>query len=368
MNSKLATRFARAAIVAASCASFAAPAAAGQAFSLTLLRPLAGSTTSQATSGINERGVTVGTSGGAGVRRATAWSTEGAPAEFARPAGSIFSRATGINEQGTAVGAVDTTGAEDLTGLRAVRWRSPTRYEFILPETGYDSDALGINDSGWITGILFTGTTFTAFIASPGGRIDYPAPLANGDTLELLGINRGHEAAGFDASDATTTAVRWTPTRGLEALPMLPGGTTSASAAINDRGVVSGVADDATGTFRAVRWQPDGRIVQLGSLPRAIYSDSQYSINNYGYSTGVTVLEGSDPYDFLSLRATLWTPRGVPVDLNTRIAPATGITLLTAASINDDGRIYGDCVTRSGDRLAYLLTPVGAGDNVHGNR
>lgn len=139
---------------------------------------------------------------------------------------------------------------------------------------------------------------------------------------------------------------------------MLPGGATSASSAINDRGVVSGVADDATGTFRAVRWQPDGRIVQMGSLPRAFYSDSQYSINNRGFSTGVTIFEGSDPNDFLSQRATMWTPSGHPVNLNSRIPPAMGVTLLTAVRINDDGLIYGDCVTTDHRRFAYLLTPV----------
>ena len=342
-----------------SFAAAGAPASAETTYTLTLLRPLAGSSTSQATAGINQHGITVGTSGGEGARRATVWSSRGAPLELARPAGSIFSRATGINEKGTVVGAVDTTGAADLTGLRAVRWTSPQRFTFILPESGFDSDALSINDAGWVAGILFTGTTFTAFIAAPDRRIDYPAPLLNGDSFELLSINRRGEAAGFDANDAVTTAVRWSPTRGLDALMMLPGGTTSASAAINDSGVASGVADDATGTFRAVRWAADGRVVQMGSLPRAIYSDSQYSINNHGYSTGVTIFEGSDPNDFLSLRATLWGPGGRPVNLNSRIPP--GVTLLTAASINDDGLIYGDCVTSGNRRFAYLLTPVVSG-------
>jgi uncharacterized membrane protein len=363
MKSKLASQFAALLVAVATCGG---PVYAETTYRLTLLRPLVGSMTSQATSGINERGMAVGTSGGAGARRATVWSPQGAPTELAQPAGSIFSRATAINEQGTVVGAVDTTGAADLTGLRAVRWLSPRRYSFILPETGFDSDALSINDAGWVAGILFTGTTFTAFIASPERRIDYPAPLQNGDAFELLSINRKGEAAGFDASDVATTAVRWSPTRGLDALAMLPGGSTSASAAINDLGVASGVADDATGTFRAVRWLPDGRVVQLGSLPNAIYSDSQYSINNQGYSTGVTLYDGFDPDNYLSLRATLWTPRGLPIDLNSRIPAAAGVTLLTAASINDDGFIYGDCVTASGGRYAYLLTPVDEGGSSGG--
>jgi hypothetical protein len=355
MKPKAAGRFA---VVLLSLATSGAPALAETAYRLTLLRPLAGSATSQATSGINEHGVSVGTSGAEGTRHATAWTAKGTPSELARPTGSIFSRATGINDLGIAVGAVDTTGASDLTGLRAVRWISARRPSFILPESGFDSDALSISDTGWVVGILFTGTTFTAFIASPNQQINYPAPLLNGDTFELLSVNRRGEAAGFDSSDTATTAVRWSPSRGLESLTMLPGGTTSAASAINDRGVVSGVADDADGTFRAVRWQADGSVVQLGSLPRAIYSDSQYSINNQGFSTGITIFEGSDPNDFLSQRATMWTPGGRPVDLNSLIPQATGVTLLTAAGINSRGLIYGDCVTSDHRRFAYLLTPV----------
>ena len=331
-------------------------------YDLTILRPLAGKTTSAAQFGVNDRGMSVGTSGGQGGRIATLWNRNGAPVALARPSNSIFSRASAINERGVVVGAIDTTGQPDLTGLRAVRWKSPNRYEFILPETGYDSDALSINDEGWVAGILFNGSVFTAFIASPRGHLDYPAPLNNGDAFELLSINRRHEGAGFNASESETTAVRWSTRRGLENLGRLPGGTTSAAASINDRGVVGGVADDATGVFRAVRWDADGRIIELESLRNAIYSDSQMGINNFGFSVGITVFDGSDLDDPLAQRATLWTPGGRAFDLNRLVAPNSGITLLTANGISDTGMIYGDCVDAVGHRFAFLLGPNNRGD------
>jgi uncharacterized membrane protein len=262
-----------------------------------------------------------------------------------------------INDHGDIAGAVDTTGQPDLTGLRAVRWRSPGRYEFVLADNGYDSDALSINEQGWIVGIRFTGTVFNPFVVSPSGRVSFPTPLANGDSFELLSINRNHEAAGFDSSDTATVAVRWTEARGVESLALLPGGTISAAAAINDRGEIGGVADDANGEFRAVRWNARGDIEQLESLDNAIYSDAQLGINNRGFSTGVTIFDGSDPDDYLSQRATLWDPQGEAFNLNDLIRPGSGIVLITANAINDAGEIYGDAVNAKGARVAYLLVP-----------
>ena len=349
-----------AAVIAIVCFGACLTAQTAQAaprYELTILRPIAGEATSAAQFGLNESGSSVGTSGGQGNRRATLWNRNGTPTRLARPSNAIFSRATGINDDGVIVGAVDTTGQPDLSGLRAARWKSPGRYEFVLPDTGYDSDAEFINEDGWIVGILFTGSTFTAYIASPQGRVDYPAPLNNGDTFELLSINRHRQAVGFDAGDSGTTAVRWSNARGLENLGLLRGGTTSAAASINDRGTIGGVADDATGIYRAVRWSHDGTIVELKSLRNAVYSDTQFGINNHDFSVGVTIFDGTDLGDYLSQRATLWNPSGKAFNLNKLIAPGSGVTLLTASGINDSGMIYGDCVDAAGDRFAYLLNP-----------
>lgn len=332
--------------------------AAPPVYDLTILRPLAGNSTSQAQFGVNENASSVGTSGGAGLRFATVWNRAGTPAALARPAIAIFSRATDINNCGAVVGAVDTSGAKDLTGLRATRWSSAGKFKLLLPENGFDSDALSINDSGWVTGIRFNGSTFTPFVLSARGRLLTPAPLAEGDDFELLSINRRNAAAGFDAGEGGTFAVRWSEGVGVENLGLLPGGTFSASAAINDYGMVGGVADDASGTSRAVRWAIDGTIIELESLDKAAYSDSQGGINNRGYSVGVTVFEGANLDDFNSQRATLWTRNGKPFNLNRLIAPRSGYTLLTATGISNSGAIYGDALSAAGTRVAYLLTPV----------
>ena len=325
-------------------------------FELTILKPVPGRETAQAQYGLNLFGSSVGTSGRQGVRRATVWNRSGEPLALAQRRGAIFSRASDINDRNTIVGTMDTTGANDLSGLRAVRWTSPTHFEYLLPETGYYNDAFSINDAEWIVGIQFTGSVYTAFVRRPSGELYWPAPLHAGDDFELLSVNIVHQAAGFDAGEAGPFAVKWSERGGLEKLPLLPGGTVSATASINDWGTVAGVADDAAGALRAVRWYENGKVVALDSLPNAIYSDTQNGINDWGFSVGVTVYAGTDPNDFNSQRATLWDYRGRPYDLNDLITPSA-YTLLTATSINDFGLIFGDAIDSHGARFAYLLAP-----------
>jgi uncharacterized membrane protein len=327
-------------------------------FKLTILGPVRGESTSQAEFGLNSAGTSVGTSGGQGMRRATLWDRNGRARALSQPRNAIFSRAMDINDSGVAVGAVDTSGAEDLTGLRAVRWSSPDHYEFLLRDNGYDSDALGVNDAGWVIGIRFNGLAYNAYVASPQGRVTWPDPLSPADDFELLSVNRSHVAAGFDSNESGPVAVRWSSQKGVEALALLPGGTLSATAAINDWGTIAGVADDSGGNLRAVRWEANGRISALRSLPNAIYSDTQNGINNWGMSVGVTIYAGTDPNDFNSQRATLWSLRGRPIDLNEVIESNSRYTLITAMAINDCGMIFGDSVDEAGNRFAYKLSPV----------
>jgi hypothetical protein len=46
-------------------------------------------------------------------------------------------------------------------------------------------------------------------------------------------------------------------------------------------------------------------------------------------------------------------------DLNTLIPANSGVTLVTAASINDQGVIVGTAVNAQGLEVGYELTPVG---------
>lgn len=117
---------------------------------------------------------------------------------------------------------------------------------------------------------------------------------------------------------------------------------------INDRNEVSGYistvdpepqpGDCFPAGAQAVRWERDGREVELANLPGASFSRA-WAVG----PGGVTVGESGpgqycEPQNATSERAVLW--RGTqPVDLNTTIPAHLGVTLASATSINRWGQI-----------------------------
>ena len=202
-------------------------------------------------------------------------------------------------------------------------------------------------------------------------------------------------------------AVIWGPGEGqIEELLPLPGDTSTAATAINNRGQVvgiSGTCDQAVGRYTAahtVLWEK-GTVTDLGNLG-APWWNTAMAINQRGDVTGFAGVPGGDAdnpilHAFLwtrsdgiqdlgtlpgdatsqangindrgqvvgtscdmagSCRAFLWED-GVMTDLNTLVAPGYAGILTTAQDINDRGEITGrafDPVT--GERPAFLATPA----------
>jgi probable HAF family extracellular repeat protein len=96
----------------------------------------------------------------------------------------------------------------------------------------------------------------------------------------------------------------WSKATGMKDLGVLPGNVGSASLAIDDRGVVTGVSVDATFTPTAFIWQD-----------------------------------------------------GVMSDLNSLVPGGSPLHLATACSINSRGEIIGFAFSSTGDVHGYLLTP-----------
>jgi probable HAF family extracellular repeat protein len=202
-------------------------------------------------------------------------------------------------------------------------------------------------------------------------------------------------------------AVIWGPKDDqIQELPPLPGDTSTAATAINNKGQVvgiSGTCDQAVGRYTAahiVLWEK-GTVTDLGNLG-APWWNTAMAINQRGDVVGFAGVPGGDA-DNPILHAFLWTRRdgiqdlgtlpgdvtsqangmndrgqvvgtscdaagncraflwedGVMTDLNTLVAPGyTGI-LTTAQDINARGEITGrafDPVT--GGRPAFLATPI----------
>ena len=192
-------------------------------------------------------------------------------------------------------------------------------------------------------------------------------------------------------------------------LPPLPGDSTSAATAINDRGQVVGISGDcanAVGGFsarHAVLWDR-GTVVEIANLGGEAWH-TPMDINNRGEVVGfgnpsdvpgatfgiqafywspgsgivpIGVLDGQSTSQALGIngrgqvvgqssgspdgrRAFLWED-GELIDLNDLAEPDYEGILLTAGYINDAGIITGvalDPVT--GDEVAFTATPTGAG-------
>ena len=202
-------------------------------------------------------------------------------------------------------------------------------------------------------------------------------------------------------------AVVWGPgSDQIQELPPLPGDTSGAATAINDRGQVvgiSGTCDQAVGRFtaaHAVLWE-HGSVTDIGNLGGTTWN-TPMAINESGDVVGFASQPGDDP-DNPQLRAFLWTRRGgiqnlgtlpgdvyseahgineqrqvvgtscdaagncrafvwedgVMKDLNALVAPGYTAVLTTAQDIDDRGEITGRAfVPSTGERPAFLATPV----------
>jgi probable HAF family extracellular repeat protein len=293
------------------------------------------------------------------------------------------------------------------------------------------------NDSGLIAGIAQTdtpdplGENWSCAAFFPGATAIGPTclgfvwrsgvmsalPTLGGNNGFATGANNHGQVVGWAENtvhDATCVppqvlqfrAVLWeSDGNGIHELPPLPGDTSSAATAINDRGQVvgiSGTCDQAVGRFtaaHAVLWEK-GQVTDIGNLGGVAWN-TPMAINQRGDVVGFASQPGDDP-DNPQLHAFLWTrhdgiqdlgalpgdvyseahginerrqvvgiscdaagncrafvwQNGVMTDLNSLVQPGYAATLTTAQDINDRGQITGrafDPVT--GGAPAFLATP-----------
>ena len=139
--------------------------------------------------------------------------------------------------------------------------------------------------------------------------------VLRGGTTGITGLNNRGVAVGIVsfAVDpfAENVPCPWTVAGGYRELPGPPNGRAWA---INDRNqvvgsiFVPGIPFPAT-PIRAVRWDPNGRIVPLGPVPEDGGLSDALTINNRAIAGGVGVLAGGE------VQAALWDPAGRQLSL-----------------------------------------------------
>jgi probable HAF family extracellular repeat protein len=348
-------------------------------------------TASSRGNGISNRGLVAGFShpGQGEVVRATLW-RDGVVHDLGTLGGDDSNSSVawaGVNEQGWVVGITETGEPDELgqpwscrsffpsgtpSGRRCVGFLWDGSEMTALPALGGgNSYAAGLNNRGQVVGWAETDILddtcrdgqvrqFRAVVWEPrkGTTTELP-PLPGDSASAATAINASGRVVGIsgecDQAVGRRTALHavvWeggTPRR----LPTLDGELWHTPTAINARGEIAGFSLSGEG-FRAVFWDRDGEITNLGTLDGDAASQAG-GINARGHVVGVS--HGGDA----GSRAFLW--RGDELhDLN-ELAPEYHGVLLDARSINDAGVITGWALDpETGQIVTFVATPVGDAD------
>jgi probable HAF family extracellular repeat protein len=226
-------------------------------------------------------------------------------------------------------------------------------------------EPLGENWScaAFFPGATATGYTCLGFVWEKG--VMKALPTLGGNNGFAAGANNRGQVVGWaenNVQDPTCVppqvlqfrAVLWEPKRDrTQDLPPLPGDTSSAATAINDRGQVvgiSGTCDQAVGRFtaaHAVLWE-NGTVRDIGNLGGDTWN-TPYAINQRGDVVGFASQPGDDP-DNPRLHAFLWTRRDGIRDLGTLPGDLTS----EAHGINERRQVVGVSCDAAGNCRAFL--------------
>jgi probable HAF family extracellular repeat protein len=155
-------------------------------------------------------------------------------------------------------------------------------------------------------------------------------PIAESDSGQVVGTS---------GSYGTTQAFSWTAAGGLVYLSPVPGGSSSAAAAVNESGMVVG-SSMVSGASHAVVWTRAGAVIDLGP-------GSASDVNNLGQVVGASTASGQHAF--------MWTQGGGMVDLGTLGGSSS------AAAVSESSQVVGwSSLTPSGDIHAFSWTPGGA--------
>jgi probable HAF family extracellular repeat protein len=339
---------------------------------------------------INNRGWVAGFSNLAGntSRHAALW-RDGAITDLGTlggPNSAVFW--PGLNDRGLVVGIAQTADPEPL----GESWSCAA---FFPGATGTGKTCLGFV---WKHGVMSPLPTF-------GGNNGYAAAVNDNGRIVGWAETTVHDPTCVAPQVLQFRAAVWIPKRNrMRQLRPLPGDSTSAATAINDRGHVDGISGDcdiAVGRFsarHAIRWR-HGVPSELPNLG-GISWHTPTAINNRGDIVGFSNPPGDPAGEFIAhavlwprhggiedlgtlpgdqtsqalginsrgrivglsagaiTRAVLWHD-GVAVDLNTLVGPEFTDRLVTAAHINERGQITGRLLELSTNRtLMFVATPV----------
>ncbi len=263
--------------------------------------------------------------------------------------GGISSRATGINDKGQLTGVFNVTRTVSHSFLYS---------EGIMQDIGtlggLNSYSTGINNSAQICGYsnVSNGYYNNAFLYS-NGMMQNLGTLG-GSSSGASGINNLGQVVGYSYVTGDTSAHSFLYSNGvMQDLGTLNGEYWNDARAINDSGQIAGYGS-VGGFIHAYLRSENGVTIDLGTLGGPESESGALSINNKGWIVGFTRESVS-----AQERAFVYFD-GSMKNLNNLIDPNSGITLIGANGINDDGQIvaYGISSADGPYTRSFLLTPI----------
>jgi probable HAF family extracellular repeat protein len=208
---------------------------------------------------------------------------------------------------------------------------------------GVSSFAYGINDSGQISGTVYTGGVYPAggpirkgFIRS-GNVIQVFGSYQNSFWTEALDINnQGIVVGTFPIQGDVTRHAFIFDGHTFKDLGTLPGGAWARAQAINDHNQVVGGAGNQSGEDRAFLYGNGA----MKDLCAGLAND----INHRGHVVGAS---GGNAFFYRN---------NALIDLNTLLPPNSGWVLQQAMAINDHDQIVG-VGTVGGETHSFLISP-----------
>ena len=351
-----------------------APVVAQTRYSIETLDALGG--TAGAANSINNRGWASGTANqeGDAVSHAALWMGGATPIDrgsFGGPGGNSAVAWPVKNNNGLIVGISDTaddnplgeafscwpfyaSGSPTRKVCKGFRWENGVKTPLPAFPGGYNSYAAAANNQGQVVGWAENGVhdptcdpafqvlQFRAAIWGPNGEMQELPPLPGDSTSAATAINDKGQVVGISGACGIAVggvsaahAVLWENGIAID-IGNLGGHAWNTPTAINERGTIAGFSlpagQDGTTRYEAFLWTRQGGLRSLGKPPGDIRS-AAFGINDREQIVG---LSRGGPHVF---RALLWE-NGLMTDINELTLPGSPY-LLYANDINNRGEIAG---------------------------